>query len=178
MLGADAPMRPPKYPLESLHRLRSRQVDQAAGELARAARGRESAERARAAADRAQEAHRRAAAGVRQTEQSALEAGELRASDLAIADAYDARVRAEDEALGAQVGSAAARESEARVAEGLSRERLSLRARDAELVGKHHETWRDAQRKNAEARDEEAAFEAWRPKPDGKSSASPGRGRV
>jgi hypothetical protein len=154
----------PKYPLESLLKLRGRRVDQAADALARASREREGAERMRAAAEGAREAHRRAATRVRRVERDALEAGELRAADLGAADAWHTRTQAEDDTLATRVGSASARESEARTVEQQSRERLAMSARDAELVERHHEKWDDARRKDAEAREEDASFEAWRPK--------------
>jgi hypothetical protein len=163
MLGA-APMPLSKYPLEPLLRLRDRRVDVAAGELGRSTRALEEASRTRAAAQEACSRHHEAAADQRRVEGTALAAGELRAGDLAVAEAWGLRVEAEARALQGHTDAARADETRAEAHEREAKARLADRKVEAEQVHKHRARFDDARKKVAEARDEEASFEAWRPK--------------
>lgn len=157
-------MRSPKYPLDPLLRLRDRQVELTAGELARSARAREDAERAHAAAELAQAQHRAAAAEMRAKEHDALARGELRAVDLATGEAWGLRVQGEDRILEGRAHATRENEAQAQAREREAKARLADRKVDAEIVHKHRGRFDEIQRRGAEARDEEASFEAWRPK--------------
>jgi hypothetical protein len=154
----------PKYPLAFLSRFRDRQVDLTVGELARATRALKGAKQTHAAANEAQAKHREEAADMRAVEREALTRGELRAADLATGDAWGLRVQAEDHVLQGHADAARAKEGQAQSVERAARARLANRKVDADIVHKHRAHYDETQRKAAEARDEEASFEAWRPK--------------
>jgi hypothetical protein len=157
-------VRSSKYPLASLLRFRDRQVDLTAGELARAAHALEGAKQTHAAANEAQTKHRGDAADMRAVERGALARGELRAGDLAAGEAWGVRVQAEAHVLQGHADAARAKEAQAQGAEREARARLASRKVDADIVSRHRARYDETQRKAAEARDEEASFEAWRPK--------------
>jgi hypothetical protein len=157
-------MRSSKYPLEAVVRLREQQVDLAAGELGRSTRALEGAQRTRAAAERAVEKHRESAAGLRGAEHEALARGELRAIDLATGEAWGLRVASEERTLIGLSDAARDKENQAEVSDREAKARLATRKVDADGVHKHRARFDEAQRKSAEVRDEEASFEAWRPK--------------
>ena len=157
-------MRSPKYPLDPLLLLRDRQVELTAGELACSARAREDAERAHAAANLAQAQHRAAVAEMRAQEHGALARGELRAVDLATGEAWGLRAQGEDRILEGRAHAARQNEAQAQAGEREAKARLADRKVDAELVHKHRGRFDETERRGAEARDEEASFEAWRPK--------------
>jgi hypothetical protein len=158
-----APMRPPRYALEPLARVRKQKVDEAAQSLAVAIRGREIAERDRRAAETRRDTHETDAAGVRAKEREALERGELCAGDLARADGWEVRIAAERAALLAAVERARGDESGARQTEERAKTEACARRADAEVVEKDRARWTAAQLKQAEARDEDEAAEAYRP---------------
>lgn len=156
-------MRPPKYPLEPLALLREKRVDHAVGVLAEAIRGRDAAERSRLAADRKRQEHAAAAERVRSEESKALDGGRLRAADLAHAAAWEARISTEREAIASAVERARAEEVGARAGEARSLDEVASRKADARVVANDRARWDDAQRKQFEAREEEALSEAWGP---------------
>jgi len=147
-------MRSPKYPLSSLALLREKEVDQAANEFAGRVTASEVAERAREAAERKRDLHEEATARARAAEDEALACGVLRAADLARADA-----------LSTEVARELTNEQQARKNELESQAQLASRQAAAQVVAKDRARWSEGQRKKAEARDEEASSEAWRPKP-------------
>jgi hypothetical protein len=155
-------MRPPRYPLEPLAKLREDQVDAAVRGLARAVDGRGAAERARQTAEQRQEAHTAAASRVRDAEGEALARGELHAADLAHAAAWEARVASERAAIAGVVGRARAAELQARAAEQTAQGEVATRKAGAEVVAADQTRWREALRKKGEAKEEEAAEEAFR----------------
>jgi ATPase subunit of ABC transporter with duplicated ATPase domains len=157
-------MFPPKYPFSQLAAVRNKRVDDARHDLANKTTAHAAAERDRRAAEDNRDAHDAAAAFVRDVEANALARGELRAADLARADAWEVRIGAENAALALQVDRA--RVSEAGALEGEQRTRALLASRraDADAVAKDRARWSDGLRKRAEAKEEEAASEAWRPK--------------
>ncbi len=157
-------MRPKKYPLDPLVRVRAKQVDDAARLLAEATRAREEAERRRAAAAEREEEARRAAASLRDAERGALERGELTVADLMRGDAWAVRVKDEHAELGRRTEDSAAKARQATAGESVARVEVAGRKADAELVERHRGRWAEGERKADEARDEEAAAEAWRPK--------------
>jgi hypothetical protein len=157
-------VRSSKYPLASLSRFRDGQVDMTAGELARAADAVERAKQTHAAANEAQAKHRGDAAEMRAVERAALTRGELRAGDLVTGEAWGLRIQAEDRVLQGHTDAARAKETQAEGIEREARARLASRKVDADIVHKHRARYDETQRKAAEARDEEASFEAWRPK--------------
>jgi hypothetical protein len=157
-------MRSREYPLKALAQLRERQVESAAVQMARAIRAREDAETSRAEAERAHEEHRRAAERVTNAERHALANGELRAADLAAAEAWSIRAGAEQSALDSRARSARTMEGQARVGEQEAQARLQRCQSEANIVHRHRGRHEDAQRGAIEMAEEEASFEAWRPK--------------
>ena len=157
-------MLPPKYPLSPLGALRNKRVDDAAHDLATKTRARTAAERAHQLAQENLDRHGAAAALVRESEAGALARGDLRVADLARADAWEVRIGAEDVALASQVERTRANEAAALEGEQRTRALLTSRRADADVVTKDRARWSDRLRKRVEARDEEAAVEAWRPK--------------
>jgi hypothetical protein len=158
-----AVIRHPRYPLEPLVDLRDHRVDRAAAGLAGAIAEREDAEQGRRTAEAARAAHDAAARQVRARESDALDRGELRAEDLAGADAWEARVAAEVAAMSASVERARTAEERARDGESAARGDLAARRADSDVVAKDRARWVDEQRRRAEAKEEEAASEIWRP---------------
>ena len=158
-------MRPPKYPLASLASLRDHEVDQATNELAGRVQASEAAERARQAAERKRDRHEESTAGVRAAENEALARGVLRAADLARDNAWKTRAALESRALAAEVAREHANEQQARKNERSAQAQLASRQAASQVVAKDRARWTDGQRRRAEAREEEASSEAWRPKP-------------
>jgi colicin import membrane protein len=157
-------MRPPKYPLELLAEVRKRAVDAAVRRLASAVKARDAAARARQAAEDARREHERAAARVREGERDALERGELRAADLARGETWASRIAAERARLSAGVDRAKSAEAEASDGQLKAQAGVASRRSEADVVEKDRSRWDDARRKAAEAREEDVASEAWRPK--------------
>jgi hypothetical protein len=153
-----------KYPLEPLARLRQEKAEQAAQALAESVRKREGATRGLRAAEVRRDAHGAAVSTARQAELLALAKGELRALDLARTDAWGVRVAAENAAHKGMVERAQAAEAQARGQETSARQALSSRQADAEVVVGHRRRWEGEATRLQAAREEEAAFEAWRPK--------------
>ena len=153
--------RPPKYPLEPLLEHRERRVDDATAELGDAVRAREAAEAAKARAEAARREEEERAARLRAAEAALLAQGELRAVDLARAQAWEhAEQRTIEELAGAErratehAGTARATEDEARI-------ELAKKKADRDVVAKDEARFLDKQRRDREAREEEAAEEAW-----------------
>jgi hypothetical protein len=98
---------------------------------------------------------------VRAAEAALLAQGELRAVDLARAQAWEhAEQRTIDE-LAAAERRAAEQAGSARSAEESARTDLAQKKADHDVVAKDEARFRDAQRRAREAREEEAAEEAW-----------------
>jgi len=157
-------MRRPRYALSPLLALREKKVQEAARALAARVADRVRAENDRLDAAAKRETHEAAAARVREGEARALAQGELRAVDLARADAWEVRVAAERAAIVAEVERAAAREAKAVDDEcGARRDTIGKQA-DADVVRRDRVRWSDRLHRRADAAQEEAASEAWRPK--------------
>ena len=157
-------MRRPQYPLEPLANVRERQVDDAVRGLATAVSQREAAARHARSVEQAAESHAAAVDRTKRAEREALGRGELRAADLAHAHAWELRMEAERAALDVEGERARAAESVAGEAEQRSREELARRRADAEVIAKDRGRWEAVQQKRAEAKEEEATAEAFRPK--------------
>jgi hypothetical protein len=156
-------MRQSKYPLEALAALRDSKADKALGRLAAAIDARVSAERALDDCKRRRAAHDDAVALLTSEERHALARGELGAADLARGDAWKMRVFAEREALEAEQGRAVARRQAALDAESAARDAAMACQSDARLVHEDRERWTERVRALAEAAEDEAHLEAWRP---------------
>ena len=157
-------MRPKRYPLDPLVRVRRDRVEASARSLASAIREREEAERVRLAAEaerarRAEEAKR-----VREVEASALDRGELSAADLQRQGAWEARTQWEDEQRARQVDAARERESSTRRGEGKAMAEVAKAEAGAKVVTEHRARWVKEGERKAEAAAEEGAAEAWRPR--------------
>jgi hypothetical protein len=166
-------MRPPKYPLEPLERLRDEKVDEATRALATAVAARDEAERRRRGAEKTSEDHEDAARALREKERAALERGELTAGDLMRADAWEARVAEERATLARGVEQAREAESRARASEAGAQGEVAARKSEAQVVAKDRARWEERARKRADDREEQSAEEAWRPR--GRDSGPRGR---
>jgi hypothetical protein len=156
-------MRPKRYPLDPLVRVRRDSVDKSAKVLSVAVATREEAERARLAAE-AERARRAEEAGhVRAAEGNALLRGELSAADLQRQGAWEARTQWDDEERARRVREAEEREATARGGEGDARAALATAEANAKVVTEHRTRWVAEGEKAAEAAAEEGAAEAWRP---------------
>ena len=156
-------MRPRKYALETLARLRAAKADEAARDLAAAIGEREHAERRRLAAELLRVEHDAAAQRLLDAERDSLGRGELSAGDLARVDAWQIRVGSDREALGSAVDRALTELARAASKEeGVSAE-LAKRHADSKIVINDRERWRERLRATGEAQDDEAASESWRP---------------
>jgi hypothetical protein len=98
----------------------------------------------------------------RDAERSALESGELRAADLERAEAWGARVEGDRAEIERRVANASSRAQAARDAEGVARDGVANARVDEVVVERDRARWEDGERKRAEAKEEEAASEAWR----------------
>ncbi len=157
-------MRPRRYPLESLAEVRQRAVDVATGRLSSAVKARDAATKARQAAEQMRLDHERAAAHVKEAERDALGRGDLRAADLAREATWELRIATERARLSTGVDRTKAAEAEASDGQRTAQIGVASRRADADVVAKDRARWDDARKKSAEARDEEAATEGWRPK--------------
>jgi hypothetical protein len=153
--------RNPKYPLEPLREHRDRGVDAATAELGDAIRARESAEAAQRAAEQEKRDAEARAAAVRADEASRLERGELRAVDLARANAWEVGAAAEIGGLANAVANAEARTGDAREAESGARAELAQKKADRDVVAKDEARFHDRARRARDAAEEEAADEAY-----------------
>jgi hypothetical protein len=154
----------PKYPLEALARLREQKAEDEARKLAEATRDAQAAERAREVAERRRRENEETLAQVRAAEREALARGELSAADLARAAAWASRAEGEGRFLASSLQGALAREQEARRGERAAKEQTELARANARVLAEDRARFGEGQQKQAEARDEEASFEAWRPK--------------
>jgi hypothetical protein len=158
----------PKYPLDPLLRVRKDRVDEAARALAEAVRAREQASMRRAVAEDERDQEARRADEVRRAERAALAAGTLRAEDLQRAASWEVGARAEAARLEARVDAARAGEAEAVRHESDARGELAAKQADVEVVEKDRARFAERARRAAEAREQEAAEEAHRPKETGR----------
>lgn len=156
-------MRLPKYPLQALAALRDSKAEMALGRLAAAIGARVTAERALAECERRRAAHDEAVARRTGEERHRLARGELGAADLARGDAWKIRVLAEQEALDAERGRAVARRQSALDAESKARDAAMACQSDVRMVRENRERWFARVRALAEAAEDEANSEAWRP---------------
>ena len=153
-----------KYPLDPLAKLREQHVDEATRELAEAVRAREAAEQRTRLAEREKATAEERARLVREAERAKLEGGELKVADLQRADAWSVAVDEEQKQLAERVARASAVESDARTGEAQQRATVATRKADAQVVEKDRAKWTEKVHKDAQAREEEEAQEAWRPK--------------
>jgi hypothetical protein len=108
--------------------------------------------------------HERAVATVTKAERDALTRGELRVIDLVRAEAWSKSVVPKAEKLRSAVGRARLAEEDAtRARQGMKHD-LAARMADARVLEKDRAAWAEAVRKAADLHEEEASFEAWRPK--------------
>lgn len=153
--------RPPKYPLDPLLEHRERRVEAATAELGDAVRARETAEVAKAKAEAERRAEEAKAERTRAAEADLLAKGELRAVDLARAEAWEHAERSRLADLAAAEGRAASIVDAARGAEQDARAALAQKKADHDVVTKDEARFIEARKRAQEARDEEAAEEAW-----------------
>ncbi len=155
-------MRPKKYPLEPLAKLRAKQVDDATLTLAKAVRAREEAERVERSNRKVRDDAEAKAKAAREAERAALERGELRAGDLMRGNAWGSRVTDEHAELEKRVVNAANRAQTARGAEDEARGGVTSAKAEEEVVDRDRGRWETGERKRADAKEEEEASETWR----------------
>jgi hypothetical protein len=153
--------RNPKYPLAPVREHRDRKVDAATAELGDAVRARELADDAKRAAERHREEAEARAAAVRSDEAERLARGELRAADLARAQAWEYGARAEITDLAQAVDRAGASLDATREAEGAARAVLAEKKADLDVVVKDQARFDDEARRARDAAEEEAAEEVF-----------------
>ncbi len=154
----------PKYPLEPLAELREKKADEANRRLAEAVRKREAAARTLRVAELRREAQARAVLAVRTAVLVGLARGELRAKQLGRADVGAFRAAAERRVLGGAVDRAASAEAKARDDERAAQGAMAAQRAEVRVVTLHRARWDEQRLRGLEAREEEAASEAWRPK--------------
>ncbi len=152
----------PKYPLKPLLEQRERNVDDATAELGGAIRAREAADAARVRAERERLEEEERAQRVRREEADRLARGELRAADLAHAQAWEIAAHAQIEQLERAVSAARQGAEQARDAEQVARTELARKMADRDVVAKDETRFVDRLKKRALAAEEEAAEEAYR----------------
>jgi hypothetical protein len=151
--------RTPTYPLLPLREHRDREVEAATVELAERVRAREAAEDAKRSVERERAEGEARAASVRGDEASRLARGELRASDLVMAEAWEHAARAEQADRARAVERAEAALAVARAAEEEARARLGQKIADREVVAKDEARFGDRAQRARDAAEEEAADE-------------------
>jgi hypothetical protein len=155
-------MRPRRYPLDPLARLREKGVDDATKLLADAIRAREAAQRLEAAALARHDAAEENARVVIEGEEAALDRGELRTADLAMGAAWRARDERERAVLERRLARAVeGTEAASTVEQGAKGAVLNAHAQ-AEVVARDRTKWEGAERKRSGAAEEEAAAETFR----------------
>jgi hypothetical protein len=152
----------PKYPLKPLLEHRERKVDAATAELADAVRSREVADAARARAELERREAEERAAQLRAEEAERLARGELRAADLARAQAWEVSARSQIGQLTRAVELAEQKVEEARGEEAEARVDLARKMADRDVVAKDDARFEDRVKKRALSAEEEAAEEAFR----------------
>lgn len=153
--------RNPKYPLEPLREHRDRKVDAATSQLGDAVRAREAAADARKRAEHNRLGAEARAAVIRQDEADRLANGELRAADLARAQAWEHAASAEAAELARAVGHADDRLSAAHQGEVAARTDLAQKKADLDVVAKDEARFDAGIRRARDAAEEEAADEAF-----------------
>jgi|GEM_PF-975463 len=156
------PMPSPKYPLKPLLEQRERNVDGATAELGSAIRAREAADAARVRAERQRQDEEERANRVRCEEAERLARGELRAADLAHAQAWELAARAQLAQLDRAVDAAEQSVERARGDETAARTQLAQKMADRDVVVKDKARFDDRLKKRALVGEEEAAEEAYR----------------
>ncbi len=154
----------PKYPLQPVLEDRQRKVDDQAAELGQSIRRREAAEAAKAKAEAVKREAEQAAAAVRADEAEALARGELRAIDLMRAEAWEVAEKARIDSLSRAADAAAAKAASAQREEVDARVTLAQKKAEHDVVVKDKGRFAERLAKKAQAAEEEAAEEAWRPK--------------
>lgn len=152
----------PKYPLKPLLEQRERSVDDATAELGGAVRAREAADAARMRAETVRRDAAERDERVRRLESERLARGELRAADLAHAQAWEIGARAQMQKLEHAVDAASQSADRARGDEHAARMQLAQKMADRDVVAKDKARFDDRLKKSALAAEEEAAEEAHR----------------
>jgi hypothetical protein len=152
-------MRPKKYPLEPLRRLKKDRAGTKTRELGAAIVTREKAQKRREEAEVEREAERARADRVRGEELAALEKGELFARDLARGGAWEQRTSAEDAERARGVEKARSTEQESQAAEAKAQGSVAVARAEVEATARHEQRFWSAVRKAEESREEDAVAE-------------------
>jgi hypothetical protein len=153
-----------KYPLDPLLEMREEEAERATKALAEAVGARESAEHAKRAAEDTKRRAEEEAGRIQAAEEAKLVRGELTVGDLMRKAAWATGVAQERERLEQQIARADEQLGTARAAEGRARRETAARKAAVDVVEKDRGKWQARVRREADARDEEEAAEAWRPK--------------
>lgn len=150
-----------KYPLDAVHKLRQRAVDERVREVAERVRRAERAAAAAQAARRARQEEQERIRGTASEERARLEGGGARVADL---------LRESEWSRGAEQRAAELAEREARALEAartqkaeeeLARRRLAQADAGAKAVDEHRARWKKERDDRIEKEEEEVAGEAW-----------------
>jgi hypothetical protein len=158
-------MRPRKYPLDPLARLRGKEVDSATKLLSDAIRARQEAQRAEDAALARTESAAAESRAVTTGEDAALARGELRAADLVQGAAWRARDEIDRAELARGLMQAGKGTLLAHAEEKTAQTRIARARAEAEVVARDRARWEAEGRKKGEAAEEEAVAEAFKGKP-------------
>jgi len=153
--------RNPKYPLDPVREHRDRHVDAATVQLGDAVRAREAADDAKRRAEEVRREAEARAARVRDEEAARLVNGELRAADLARAEAWEHAAGAELDELGRAVARANGTLTAAHDAEARARAALAQKKADLDVIVKDQARFEAGARRVREAAEEEAGEEAF-----------------
>ena len=154
----------PKYPRASVLTHRERLTDDAKSELARTVTEREQRERDKARAEAVETKAASDRAAVHSDENARLMRGELTVSDLARLRAWDTRAETEAKDLAQKVAAAATILDDGRAKERDALASLANRMADVNVLEKDRDRFLTSERTKAEAREEEANAEAYRPR--------------
>ncbi len=149
--------RNPKYPLEPLREHRDRAVEAATTELGDAVRARESADEAKARAERERREEAVKVDAVKAEEQKRLSGGELRAVDLARAEAWGYATSRKSDRLMRAVARTEEELTAALEAEALARGLLAQKKAERDVIAKDEGKFVESVARSREAAEEEQA---------------------
>lgn len=149
-----------KYPLEALRQQRQHVVEARAQELATRRQETDAAGARKHGAANAVQRHEAQAAETREQEREQLDAGVLRAGDLASAASWEFATQQQGAQLREAEAAAAKELRTRRQQEAQSRAELARADADAEAVDKHRNAWAAERARALEAAEEEGAEEA------------------
>jgi hypothetical protein len=150
-----------RYPFESLHWLRQQRVERQASVLGESAARSAQALRAAERAEAVRRSTEQKISGLSAAEQARLDAGLVRASDLAIVADWQKGAALELASKAENERSAREAQATEAAAEAAARRALSSASNEAKMIDTHRETFRAQRAGEQELSEEEAASEQW-----------------